>query len=68
MYLSSICLPCAEALYEMDRLFGIKEDFKPAAIKLITLLQDKGSQVLIQNIDLIKRYIGEAGDVEMVQE
>ena len=36
-----------------------KVTFREAAVKLIALLQEKGSEVLIQNIDLIKRYINE---------
>ncbi len=44
---------------------GLSEEknagFKEAATKLIALLQEKGTEVLVQNVDLIRRYVGQGG-------
>ena len=35
------------------------QSFNEASVKLIALLQDKGTEILMQNVDLIRRYTGQ---------
>lgn len=65
VYLSTICLHVAEqAAQAQGSEMGLSTEkhaaFRESAAKLIAILQDKGSEVLIQNVDLIRRYIGQA--------
>ena len=57
VYLSQICLLVAELLASEEVQPAEKRaSFVEASEKLIKILQDKGSEVLISDVDLIRRY------------
>ena len=68
VYLSAICLLVSEQIATLSSDES-RSTFRESANKLITILKDKSTEVLIQNVDLIKRYISApTGDVEMSQD
>ena len=68
VYLSAICVLVGEqnesAIKSGEGMMSAErhQSYKEAAGKLIALLQDKGTEVLIQNVDLIRRFIGQGDE------
>jgi len=52
VYLSEI----AVKVYERQDRQTVDKEFNSVAIKLTQMLQQKNTEVLLQNVDLIKRY------------